>query len=72
MNNNKTINWWEAAKTMSDKNFDGCIYANDFLDAYFEFIYKTKKDIEVHILSYLINQIDFSDKNEIVFQNKIF
>ena len=72
VNNNKTINWWEAAKTMSDKNFDGCIYANDFLDAYFEFIYKTKKDIEVHILSYLINQIDFSDKTEIVFQNKIF
>ena len=57
---------------MSDDEFDGCIYANDFLNAYLEFISKTKKDIEVHILSYLINEIDFSENGEFVFQNKTF
>ena len=44
-NDKKKINWWEAKKTMSYDDFDGCIYANDFLDAYLEFISKTKKDI---------------------------
>ena len=71
-NDKKKINWWEAKKTMSDDDFDGCIYANDFLNAYLEFISKTKKDIEVHILSYLINEIDFSENGEFVFQNKTF
>ena len=58
----------EETKSMSDEDFDGCIYAFDFLEAYFDFIENTKKIIEIHVSNYLINHIGFSEKRKLVFQ----
>ena len=58
----------EETKSISDEDFDRCIYAFDYLEAYFDFIENTKKNIEIHVSNYLINHIGFSEKRKLVFQ----
>ena len=58
----------EETKSISDEDFDRCIYAFDYLEAYFDFIENTKKNIEIHVSNYLISQIVFSEERKLVFQ----
>ena len=48
--------------------FDSCLYADEFLNAYLNFVDESENNIESDILNYLINHIEVSEKNELVFQ----
>ena len=47
-------------KSPKDLNFDECLYAQDFLDAYYDFLKITEKNIGENIARYLINNIELS------------